>query len=536
MRWKQSHVESVEGGEDMHHGRFLIPNETLYGWRMFPNTHLAQTLLRQSLRIAAPIALCIALLCPKGVTAKYGAEVSAELSSELSAHVGTRWYGVYVFGKKAGYAKMAFRVNAESYEIEEEVVLEIQAMGTAQGIRMSALRKYDKNTGGLSSVQSAFTQNTQEVRAEFEVQDSYGRLTQWVAGQKTQTTVPAPKENILDALALSIKQKAGNLKGTVETSIFEALPPISKEIVMEHRVVKSETRVVNGVRLNLSVVKTKVPEHGIHYRTLMRDDGVVVETEMMGMMKLRLEPERIAKSQGVTPDVLTLSLAVPNEPIQTPRSVRELELRIDLPRIPETFTDGHVELMRKASDYVEIRLTSPPLEQRRGTEIAPVSALAPTALIQSNAPGIISKAKEITRGSKSKHETIERLVKYVSGTLKKEYRAALSNALDVLKDPTGDCTEHAVYFVALARAVKIPSRIVVGLTYTAMGKGGFGGHAWAEVLYRGAWHPVDPTFGQLSADATHIPLGIGNLADITHVAALIGQVRVRVLDVQHRKE
>ena len=69
-----------------------------------------------------------------------------------------------------------------------------------------------------------------------------------------------------------------------------------------------------------------------------------------------------------------------------------------------------------------------------------------------------------------------------------------------------------------------------------MGEGGFGGHAWAEVLYRGAWHPVDPTFGQLSADATHIPLGIGNLADITHVAALIGQLRVRVLDVQHRKE
>ena len=123
---------------------------------------------------------------------------------------------------------------------------------------------------------------------------------------------------------------------------------------------------------------------------------------------------------------------------------------------------------------------------------------------------------------------------HVANSVRKEYRAALSNALDVLKDPAGDCTEHSVYFVGLARALKIPSRLVVGLTYTGEAGGGFGGHAWAEVFHQGTWHPVDPTFGQVNADATHIPLGVGNLSDIGHVAALIGQIKIRILEMNHR--
>ena len=473
----------------------------------------------------------VSFLIPLTVQSK---SLSPSERQALESQQGTHWYGVYVFGRKAGYAKMSFEIGEQSYEVGEEVQLSIQAMGNAQEIYMSAQRSYSKKTGAIQKISSAFKQSGQNIRAELEVTKGIALLTQWVSGEKTENQVDLPLENIHDALALSLKQKSGELKGDLETHAFEALPPLSRELLMRHKVLKQEKRMVDGVELNLTTIETTVPDQGISTRTLMRDDGVVLETEMMGMMKLRLEPENIAKSKGETPDVLALSLAIPNEAIERPREVQELELRLDLPKIPDTFSGDHVEIPQQTPQFIEIRTQAPPLKHRSGTSIAPREALEPTTLIQSKAPGIIAKAKEITKGARNRRERIERLVTHVSTGLKKEYRAALSNAVDVLKEPAGDCTEHAVYFVALARAAGIPSRVVVGLTYTSMGEGGFGGHAWAEVHYRGGWHQVDPTFGQVSADATHIPLAIGNISDITHVGSIIGQVRVRVLKVRHK--
>jgi hypothetical protein len=47
---------------------------------------------------------------------------------------------------------------------------------------------------------------------------------------------------------------------------------------------------------------------------------------------------------------------------------------------------------------------------------------------------------------------------------------------------------------------------------------------------------VDPTFGQAAADATHIKLVEGeNLADLIPLTDWVGKVKIRVLDVEHRR-
>jgi len=76
---------------------------------------------------------------------------------------------------------------------------------------------------------------------------------------------------------------------------------------------------------------------------------------------------------------------------------------------------------------------------------------------------------------------------------------------EVIDRRRGDCTEHAALFVTLARAAGIPAREVHGLLWVQE-LGAFGGHAWAEVALSGLWVPVDPTWGQLPADPTHIRL------------------------------
>ena len=246
-----------------------------------------------SLRYWAVILLTVTL----GLGSSLNAEARPDgkfpkpLRAQIDQSLGTHWYGVYVFGNKAGYAKMALSADDQGYVAEENVTLKIQAMGKTQKINMSALRRYDGATGALREVRSAFIQNDQEVRAQFVVEGLTGTLTQWVSGQKTVSSTALPRENIFDSIALYSKQRNGEVNNKVETYVFEALPPISKEIVMEHKLIRTETRMVDGVPLKLAVIKTTVPEQGINTRTLMRDDGVVLETEMMGMMKLRLEPK-----------------------------------------------------------------------------------------------------------------------------------------------------------------------------------------------------------------------------------------------------
>ena len=63
-----------------------------------------------------------------------------------------------------------------------------------------------------------------------------------------------------------------------------------------------------------------------------------------------------------------------------------------------------------------------------------------------------------------------------------------------------DCSEFSALFVAMARSLGLPARIVSGLAY---GGDSFGGHAWVEV-WAGRWIELDPTWGTHFVDATHI--------------------------------
>ncbi len=111
-------------------------------------------------------------------------------------------------------------------------------------------------------------------------------------------------------------------------------------------------------------------------------------------------------------------------------------------------------------------------------------------------------------GALSPREQAERLVRGVNGLLDKTPTISVPSAREVLRTRVGDCNEHTALYVALARAVGIPTRINVGLAWVL---GAFYYHAWPEVYLeepdgRGLWLPVDPTFNQFPADATHVRL------------------------------
>ena len=104
-------------------------------------------------------------------------------------------------------------------------------------------------------------------------------------------------------------------------------------------------------------------------------------------------------------------------------------------------------------------------------------------------------------------------------------------ALAALQKQSGNCQSHAKLYTALARAAGIPTRFVSGLV-SQDGKG-FLYHSWAESWLDGRWVAVDPTFGQLPADPTHLALFEGHgLAELAPLVGVIGKIRITVLDEQ----
>jgi transglutaminase-like putative cysteine protease len=152
--------------------------------------------------------------------------------------------------------------------------------------------------------------------------------------------------------------------------------------------------------------------------------------------------------------------------------------------------------------------------------------LESTPLIQSEDPRIIEVARRIAAGSTDPAEVARRLNDWVYRELRKEITLSVPSALQVLDARQGDCNEHTVLYLALARAVGLPARTAVGLVHI---DGSFYYHAWPEVWLGDGWVAVDPTLGQYPADASHLRFLVGGLARQVELIRLIGRLQLEVL-------
>ena len=123
------------------------------------------------------------------------------------------------------------------------------------------------------------------------------------------------------------------------------------------------------------------------------------------------------------------------------------------------------------------------------------------------------------------------LTNAVYNMLEKSVTFSVPSAVQVLETRQGDCNEHTVLFVALARALGLPARTAVGLVYL---NGSFFYHAWPEVWLDEEWVAVDPTFDQAPADAAHIRFVIGGLAQQVEIVRLIGALDIDVVQTLER--
>ncbi|MCG3179340.1 MAG: hypothetical protein BIFFINMI_01674 [Phycisphaerae bacterium] len=116
----------------------------------------------------------------------------------------------------------------------------------------------------------------------------------------------------------------------------------------------------------------------------------------------------------------------------------------------------------------------------------------------------------------------------------KDLSVLSGTASEVLRARAGDCSEHAVLLVAMARASGIPARTVNGLVYVSgIGRERqvLGFHAWAQLYLHGQWVDFDAAVPGQPATAFRIATGYGTAdgkderGSLRSIAGLFANIR-----------
>lgn len=105
--------------------------------------------------------------------------------------------------------------------------------------------------------------------------------------------------------------------------------------------------------------------------------------------------------------------------------------------------------------------------------------------------------KKTAAGFKNSKDTLREVSLFVYRHITdKKIGIPLLPAVSILAGRSGDCTEHSVLTISILRALKIPSRAVMGIILSENFSGKqdvFVYHMWAEAFINGRWVLVDST-------------------------------------------
>jgi hypothetical protein len=280
----------------------------------------------------------------------------------------------------------------------------------------------------------------------------------------------------------------------------------------------------------------KVRSQGAVFEAILKQDGSMLKGKSAGLFEIRAEKEPVAKKlDGKAVDLLTASAIFVDRRLGPAEKVEALTIEARglgefVPPVShcQRFRAGEngtatIQLSRDRLVKTAVRLKG---DERK-------KLLEATPSIQCDQAAIVKLAKKVVGGEKDPIKAARLLKTWVFRKLRKSMAANASTALDVLDNKAGDCTEHSLLFVTLARAAGIPAREVGGVAYLDGEKPLFGWHAWAEIHNGKQWVSVDPTWNEIFVDATHIKFSEGS-EDLAWTN-VVGKLKFKIVKFERRK-
>jgi len=435
------------------------------------------------------------------------------------------WMNIYQQEQKIGYVHRQIFKTLEGYKILESVLMQIKTMGMMQDLRFKTVGSLKPDLT-LSSFDFELFSSLFRFKARGTLKDKVLTLSMASgAGPEEKLNLPLKKDIHLSVGLLEILS-AGDLKPG-DSRTFTVFDPITAtERPVKILVVEEETILV--MEREERAKKVSVEFMGVSQFAWIGKDGAALREE--GPLGIRLEQvtkeEALQKIALVPGTDIAAFASIPSS--RTIRSVDQLtELRLTLTGVDERVLslEGDRQSFQDRVLIIRKELVSDPLFQRQTRKASEEMKkyLEPTPFIQSDHPEIQAKVKEIISPNDTMMVKARKLVDWVNKNLQKRPVLSVPNALEILRNRVGDCNEHAVLLMALARGAGIPAQMEAGIVYQ---RGRFYYHAW-NVFYFGAWVTVDATMGQIPADVTHIRLvrGMERQIDLMRV---IGRMKIDI--------
>ena len=432
------------------------------------------------------------------------------------------WTGVVFNGDKVGFAHTALRsLGADRYELESDASLRLRFLGVDKRVSLHAIDRVRADLtlesftyrheidGSILRVSG----DADGRRLDFTVEASGSREARRI--ELTKPLYPSSALNMLPALrGLAVGRASRDLVFHGESQSIEEV---------EQEVLGYESSPL----FDGPAFKVLTRLLGLESSTWISADGrPLFELALHGMMISALEEEAPARrylveaSLNKNDTIVDFSL-VRASGVADPRGVSRMEVRFE--GIPPTFAVPSEGGQRCARADQQVLCTL-------DATAAPAAGdaknyLHPSLAAPSTDAEIAELARKLGVGAGTDDERIAHVLGWIDRNIAKQ-AIDVFTAVDVLRGGRAECQGHAYLYAALARALGMPTRIVNGLVYSAE-HGGFLYHTWNETLVAGrGWQPVDPTFGQRRADATHVKLIEGeSVAELAPLVSLVGRLR-----------
>ncbi len=431
------------------------------------------------------------------------------------------WLNLTLMGTKIGYAhiymeKLQYE-GEDALRIRTDMVMELKRTGT--GLRLATTRE---SYVGMNLVPRYFiatsNETGQEKRVEGKVKDGVAYLETALAGKTTQDQKPVSADTIFEQMIGYLFLRRGIRVGDAHTlHVFnmDLMKPVKTDVK-----VRREDRIeFEGQMAPVYVIDyTMDIMGGLTTTEWLGHDGTTYRMEV-GLMGLKMVMAKtnmqtaLGESGEVDLILNTKIFAQGGHPTPHARRFRA-RLRLTEGKLDQAvMTDTRQKLNLDDDPHngtleinVPVVSTSNvpnlPIRFPRGHEDLG-KFLKSTVYIQANHSAIRAKAVEVLDGEMNAWKSAEKLCRWVHESIHdKNLKIGFGSALQTLESLEGDCTEHTVLMIAMARSVGIPARVCAGLVFQ---RDAFYYHFWPEV-YVGEWVAMEPTLDQIQADANHIQL------------------------------
>jgi len=482
-----------------------------------------QTLVTNFSRLALRLLLVCLLLCaPLSLFA-------AEIPKLTSPPLGERWFSINLDKERVGFAHLSITEAGDGYRIATEGSVKMRVMGFSR----EATTRETYLVGRDLAIRSFSTESRIDgspLQLSGEATSKGISVTVESAGGKKEHTLkskgPVFPPQALNLFPLMQGAKAGK---SFKVTMLDVESIKVKQVKIE--VIGAETLAPAGATVHLRnnlypMVDNDVwvDLQGNSIKESVRDDLVVTLAENESSARAYLADMVLSKSDLA----LDFSLVKITPPLERPGQLKSLSILFA--GIPQGFPllQGKGQQATRLPDG-KVRFTMPsPAFQPPAGEQTTAADLGPAPRISSDSPEILAKKDEVIGPEKDPVQAARLLVEWVA----KEIKGTVTDnqsPLETLKTRSGNCQTHARLYAALALGAGIPTRFVSGLVY-APGQG-FLYHSWAESYLNGIWVAVDPTFGEVPANVTHLKLVEGDSADdLGLLAVVIGRLQAKVIE------